>query len=154
MAPRIDRNTNMTASGPVIRRRGAIAVVHRAGRLLVIRRSDQVVALGAYCFPGGGIEGEETETEALVRELQEELGVDIFPVRRLWRSVTDWSVELAWWLADFSADAEIRPAPAEVEQALWLTIEEIRVLPNLLSSNHQFLDALESGEISIEGLEA
>src|SRR5437899_2455576 len=78
-------------------RRGVVAVVNRGGRLLVIRRSQQVVAPGAICFPGGGIEAGESETDALVREVQEELGVAVMPLKRLWQSVTPWNVDLAWW---------------------------------------------------------
>ena len=81
-----------------IRRRGAVAVVIRDARFLVIRRSAQVVASGAFCFPGGGIEAGESEEQALVREFQEELGAAVRPVRCIWTSITRWHVELAWWL--------------------------------------------------------
>ncbi len=80
------------------RRRGVVAVVVRQGRFLVIRRAAAVVAPGMICFPGG--EGEaETEEETLVREIREELGVAIEPIRRVWRSVTPRQVELSWWLS-------------------------------------------------------
>ena len=134
-------------------RRGAIAVVPRVGRLLVIRRSAHVVAPGAYCFPGGGIEGDEAETTALVRELREELGVDVEPVRRLWTSTTRWNVELAWWLAALPASVELVPNPAEVAQATWLSVEELGSLPGLLSSNLEFLAAWRRGEFLIDGVE-
>jgi 8-oxo-dGTP pyrophosphatase MutT (NUDIX family) len=49
-------------------RRGVVAVVLRDERFLVIRRAAGVVAPGAFCFPGGGVEGDESETQALVRE--------------------------------------------------------------------------------------
>ena len=129
------------------RRRGAVAVIERAGALLVIRRSQIVVAPGAYCFPGGGIEPGESEVEALVRELLEELQVEVRPLRRLWSSVTPWNVELAWWHAGMSADAIPQPAPAEVESVHWYTLAEMAELPNLLESNRQFLAAIERREI-------
>lgn len=132
------------------RRSGVVAVVVREGRFLVIRRSDEVVAPGMICFPGGGIEGEESEEETLVREIREELGVAITPVRRVWRSVTPWNVELAWWLSRIDNGQPVRPNPAEVASAHWHSVEEMRRLPNLLESNHHFLDALESGEIDLD----
>lgn len=128
-------------------RRGAVAVILRGERFLVIRRAATVPAPGKYCFPGGGIEGPETEAEALVRELREELGVEIQPTRRLWRSVTHWRVELAWWHGEIAIDATLVPNAAEVESIHWLTAAEMLELDDLLESNRQFLQAIASGEI-------
>ena len=86
-------------------RHGAVGIVLRRGRMLVIRRARHVVAPLVYCFPGGGIEGDESEEEALVREFREEVGVTLRPVRRLWECVTPWKVHLAWWLGAVEADA-------------------------------------------------
>ncbi len=129
------------------RRRGVVAVVVRQGRFLVIRRAAAVVAPGMICFPGGEGEGAETEEETLVREIREELGVAIEPIRRVWRSVTPWQVELSWWLSRIAEGERLRPNPAEVASVHWQTAEELRRLPNLLESNHHFLDALDAGEI-------
>ena len=129
------------------RRRGVVAVVVRQGRFLVIRRAAAVVAPGMVCFPGGAGEGAETEEETLVREIREELGVAIEPIRRVWRSVTPWQVELSWWLSRIAEGELLRPNPAEVASVHWQTAGELRRLPNLLESNHHFLDALDAGEI-------
>ncbi len=138
---------NAPSSAPL--RRGAVAVVRREQHLLVIRRSLTVEAPGAYCFPGGGIEPGECEHETISREMMEELGVVARPVRRLWRSRTAWRVELAWWQAEIDHNAEIRPCPEEVASFQWFTLEELRVLPGLLESNHQFLAALSDGKFSL-----
>src|SRR5262249_28974785 len=138
----------MSADTP--KRRGVVAVVVREGRLLVIRRSQFVVAPGAFCFPGGGIETGESEEVALVREIQEELNVAIKPLRRIWHSETPWRVELAWWLAEFDSNAEPIPNPAEVESIHWHTPTEMAELVGLLESNRHFLEALKLGEIVIE----
>ena len=130
-------------------RRGVVAVIVQADRLLVIRRSQTVVAPGAFCFPGGGIEDDESESDALVREIAEELGVIVRPVRPLWRSVTPWNVHLTWWLSEVEQGCEWRPNPAEVESIHWLTPQEIKQLPALLESNVCFLRALEAGEFGL-----
>ena len=135
-------------AGP--RRRGAVAVIERSGALLVIRRSQAVVAPGAYCFPGGGIEPGESEEQALVRELIEELQVEVRPLRRLWSSVTPWNVELAWSRTELPAGAIPQPSPAEVESIHWHTPAEIARLPGLLESNRQFLAAIERREIVLD----
>ena len=131
-------------------RRAVVAVSLRAGRLLVIRRSKLVRAPGMLCFPGGGIEDGETETEALQRELLEELAVVVEPVRRLWTNRTRWGVLLSWWLAILPEDAQLRPHPAEVESAHWLTPDELRQHPDVLPSNLDFLDAWRSGQFELD----
>jgi 8-oxo-dGTP diphosphatase len=130
-------------------RRGAVAVVVRDGRMLVIRRSRTVVAPLVYCFPGGGIEGEESEVEALVREFREEVGLAIRPIRRLWQCVTPWKVALAWWLGETDPDAVPVANPREVESIHWFTPGEMAQLPDLLESNRRFLELLEQGEIKL-----
>jgi 8-oxo-dGTP diphosphatase len=132
-----------------IRLRGAVAVVVRDRRFLVIRRSAQVVAPGALCFPGGGMDECESDAEALVREFREELNADILPLRRLWRSVTPWQVELHWWLAHLEEGAQLQANPAEVESIYWLTADEMLAHEQLLESNRQFLAAVASGEIGL-----
>jgi 8-oxo-dGTP diphosphatase len=128
-------------------RRGVVGVVVREGRMLVIRRSHLVVAPRVYCFPGGAVEGEESEEETLVRELREEVGLMVRPVRRLWRCVTPWKVELAWWLADLPPGSVPAANPGEVESIHWLSAVEMARLPDLLESNRRFLDLLARGEI-------
>ena len=131
------------------RRRGVVAVVVRDGRLLVIRRSQSVVAPGAICFPGGGIEHGESEIAALVREIAEELGTAVLPIRPLWRSVTPWNVDLSWWLAKLDLVHLIAPNAAEVASVHWLRPKELLEYPELLSSNREFLEAVLRGEIDL-----
>jgi 8-oxo-dGTP pyrophosphatase MutT (NUDIX family) len=135
-----------------IRKRGVVAVVARGEKLLVIRRSQHVRAPGMHCFPGGAIEEGESEAQAVVREMQEELGAAGVAVRPLWRFVTSWGVDLAWWLVTLPDDAALVHNPLEVEEFYWLTPTEIGALPQLLESNLQFLNALAAGEFVIEGL--
>ena len=124
-------------------------MIVRGGRFLVIRRSRHVVAPGAYCFPGGAIEPGESEEDALTREIREELGARIRPIRRVWQSVTPWDVALAWWHGELDSDQTIAPNPAEVDSVRWLTPDEMAGLQGLLESNLAFLDALVSGQIEL-----
>lgn len=140
---------HMQSNLPNSHREGAVAVIVRDGRMLVIRRSRSVVAPGAYCFPGGGIEPGESEEDALRRELREELNVSVQPIRPVWRSVTPWQVQLVWWLAELDDHAEPVPSPAEVESIHWCTAEEMAGLPELLESNRHFLEALAAGEVGL-----
>jgi 8-oxo-dGTP diphosphatase len=138
--------------GSPIVRRGAVAIIVRQQRCLMIRRAEGIAAPGAYCFPGGGIEAGETEIQAVRRELREELNVEVEPLRRVWESVTPWGVHLAWWTARMAETAEPIASPAEVAEVLWRDWSEMRSLPGLLASNLAFLDALERGDIVVSDL--
>ena len=123
---------------------GVAVVVPQDGMLLVIRRSAAVRAPRAFCVPGGGIEVGEVESEAVVREMQEELGVLALPERLLWRSTTPWGFGMAWWLCRVeSVDFQINPR--EVESVHWFVPSEIERLPGLLESNRQFFQAWRAG---------
>ena len=94
----------------------------------------------------------ETERETLCREFVEELGAEALPIRRLWRSTTPWGVELAWWLAEVVDGQSLVASPEEVESIHWFSVAEMRELPELLESNRGFLDAMQCGEFTIEGI--
>ncbi|GAA0376689.1 (deoxy)nucleoside triphosphate pyrophosphohydrolase [Streptomyces blastmyceticus] len=53
------------------------------GRLLAARRSAPPELAGRWELPGGKLEPGETAEQALVRELREELGVEVEPLERV-----------------------------------------------------------------------
>ena len=53
------------------------AAIERDGRYLAARRTKPDWAAGRWEFPGGKVEPGESETDALAREIREELGVTI-----------------------------------------------------------------------------
>lgn len=55
----------------------AAALVDRDGRLLVQQRPEGLPMAGLWEFPGGKVEPGETPEQALIRELAEELGIDV-----------------------------------------------------------------------------
>jgi 8-oxo-dGTP diphosphatase len=130
-----------------IQRRGVVAVIARGELLLAIRRSPHVPAPGKICFPGGGLEAGESEEDALVRELREELGLAVRPIRRLWTSETPWRVALSWWRAEVDDPVHHQKDPFEVSEVLWLAPRELIAHPDLLTSNQEFLTALLDGTI-------
>jgi len=54
----------------------AVALVDADGRVLLAQRPEGKSMAGLWEFPGGKVEAGETPEVALIRELQEELGVD------------------------------------------------------------------------------
>lgn len=55
----------------------AAALVDRDGRLLVQQRPEGLSMAGLWEFPGGKLEPGETPEAALIRELDEELAIDV-----------------------------------------------------------------------------
>ncbi len=54
----------------------AVALIDVDGRVLIAQRPDGKAMAGLWEFPGGKVETGETPEEALIRELEEELGID------------------------------------------------------------------------------
>ena len=131
-------------------RPGVIAVIVRDERLLVIRRSQFVVAPRAICFPGGGIEQDESQEQALVREMQEELAAVVVPLYRVWSSTNHAGTPLAWWRAELAPGAVPVAQPAEVESIHWYTPAELTDLGDLLASNRAFLAAVDRGDVRLD----
>lgn len=52
------------------------ALIEREGKLLLARRDATGDQAGLWEFPGGKVEAGESQQAALIRELQEELGID------------------------------------------------------------------------------
>jgi 8-oxo-dGTP diphosphatase len=55
----------------------AAAVIIRVGRVLLTRRAEGQHLAGLWEFPGGKLEDGESPEEALVRECQEECGIEV-----------------------------------------------------------------------------
>ncbi|MDE0334039.1 MAG: (deoxy)nucleoside triphosphate pyrophosphohydrolase [Defluviicoccus sp.] len=55
----------------------AVALVDADGRVLIARRPEGKAMAGLWEFPGGKVGRGETPEEALIRELAEELGIDV-----------------------------------------------------------------------------
>ena len=59
----------------------AIALIERAGRVFICRRRRDQSHPGKWEFPGGKVERGEAAIDALVRELKEELDIEVSDAR-------------------------------------------------------------------------
>ena len=55
----------------------AVALVDTDGRVLIAQRPEGKNMAGLWEFPGGKVEAGERPEDALIRELKEELGIDV-----------------------------------------------------------------------------
>ena len=55
----------------------AVALIDTDGRVLIAQRPEGKKLAGLWEFPGGKVEPGERPEQALIRELQEELGIDV-----------------------------------------------------------------------------
>jgi len=66
------------ATGPVkLLLVAAVIMIDRDGRILIAQRPEGKSMAGLWEFPGGKIEAGETPERALIRELNEELNIDV-----------------------------------------------------------------------------
>jgi 8-oxo-dGTP diphosphatase len=78
------------------------AIIENGSRILVVQRSEEMSLPLKWEFPGGKIENCESEEECIVREIKEELNLDIEVSKRLNSSFFDYpniSIELIPFLA-------------------------------------------------------
>ena len=147
--PQLDNHLKTTKQINSKRKRAVVGVITQGGKLLAIRRSQNVIAPGKICFPGGGIENGESDQAALVREITEEIGVAAAPVRKIWESTTPWGVQVHWWLATIPNEITFSPNAEEVEWVGWMTFDEMSSSKDLLVSNKQFFAALANEEFEL-----
>jgi 8-oxo-dGTP pyrophosphatase MutT (NUDIX family) len=131
------------------RTEGIIVACQRAdGRWLFIRRSATVRRPLRVCFPGGWIEAGESQQNAAVREMREELGAEIVPIRCLWQQLFGEPSRTLWgWLAELTSTSLV-PNPSEVHEVLWLTPEEAVQHPDVIPGTEDFLAALQRALVS------
>ena len=124
---------------------GVIGVVRDpSGRVLLVERSAGVTHPGLWCFPGGHVEPGETLQDAVARELREELDIVVRAERHLgFVRVPSSAYRLEIFVVEWIS-GEIRPNPAEIAGARFLTIAEGRVIGSPMPSNSWVMDLLEA----------
>jgi 8-oxo-dGTP diphosphatase len=131
--------SHASPDNPVV---GILGIIRRGDRLLMIQRAQGVRAPLMWCFPGGHIEPGETQTQALVREMREELNVDVLPGEYLMTQTKHGGrLVLHCWSATIPA-GEPTPTPAEIAAIVWMTPAEVRAKRGVLPGTTAILDAI------------
>lgn len=126
-------------SAPVTGQREAIvAVLVRAGRVLVIRRGPESSFDGYWAPLSGTMEPGETQEETLVREVREEIGVRVTPLAKVWECDTDdGRYRLHWWTAEL-APGDLSPDAGEVSETRWVEPSEFAHLEPTFAGDREF----------------
>jgi len=91
------------------------------------------------------VEPGESEQQAVVREMAEELNLTVTPAARFWERPGDVpGFFLHGWLAEVEDFCTLRPDPAEVAEVLWLTGPEAITHPLAFKGNASYIAALQA----------
>jgi 8-oxo-dGTP diphosphatase len=119
-----------------------VAVITRGKKVLIIQRSADVPYPGYWAPLSGKIEPQEDQAEAVVREVREEVGLTVRPVRKVWEcTAASGTHKLHWWLAEW-VSGDLRPDPREVAHARWLDVEEVLRLERTFEVDREFFKSV------------
>lgn len=121
----------------------AAALYDRAGRVLIAQRPAGKHMAGRWEFPGGKVTAGESEREALVRELREELGIGVTAATafmRLTHSYQDRDVELSLWIVERFAG---EPQALDGQRLKWVAPARLAG-EDILEADRPFIEALGS----------
>ena len=109
----------------------AVALIDAKGKILLAQRPEGKSMAGLWEFPGGKVEEGEAPELALVRELKEELGIDVEPEALRGLTIVSHAYEDFHLLMSLYLCREWRGAPQgrEGQECLWVAPEEMRALP-------------------------
>lgn len=121
---------------------GAAVVTNRKGEVLIAQRRDKDMLGGLWEFPGGKQEAGETIQQCIVRELKEELGINI--------EVGDYLTMVKHAYSHFTMDMHTyeariksgRPRPLHCQDYRWVEIGNLRKFPYSKADLH-IIDELE-----------
>jgi A/G-specific adenine glycosylase len=121
---------------------GAAVVVNRRGEVLVAQRRNEDMLGGLWEFPGGKQEPDETLEECVVRELKEELGINVAVgdfLIKVNHAYSHFTMEMHTYLARIVSG---RPRPLHCQDYRWLKVSELRSLP-YSKADLKIIEALE-----------
>jgi 8-oxo-dGTP diphosphatase len=109
----------------------AAALTSETGTILLQKRPEGRHMEGLWEFPGGKVEPGESPESALIRELNEELSIeveanDMIPVTFASEALSDAHLLLLLYICrKWKGD----PIPVEAPEIAWVTLDEMRGLP-------------------------
>jgi NAD+ diphosphatase len=117
----------------------AIIVLVERGRELLLARSRHFLP-GMYSVLAGFVEPGESLEEAVVREVKEEVGVDIKDIQYFGSQPWPFPHSLMIGFTATYADGEITLEDSEIEDAGWFTVDRLPTIPGKISIARKLID--------------
>jgi len=119
-----------------------VAVVMSGNKVLLIQRGPSVPDAGYWAPLSGKMNPGENQETTVRREVREEVGLTVRPLRKVWENISaSGSHRLHWWLAEY-VSGELMLDPREVSEARWLTIDEIWSLEPTFAGDREFFQQI------------
>lgn len=110
----------------------SVAIIrNEQNQLLIAQRPEEAMLGGLWEFPGGKQEAGESSEEALIREIKEELGVEITILHefmQLDHAYSHFTIHMTAYLCA-QVDASATPEPKASQQIRWISIDELTHYP-------------------------
>ncbi len=114
------------------------ALIQREDKILMIKRAKDDLGAGFWTPVTGAVDAGESIQDAVIREVTEEVKLEIVPVKELWKCLTsNHDYLLHWWLVRW-VSGEVVPEPSEVEEFCWLNVAEILKLSPMFEDTAYF----------------
>ena len=119
----------------------AAALFDAGQRVLIAERPAGKHMAGWWEFPGGKVASGESDAQALVRELRDELGLDARPIAEIMTLTHDYPdrvVDLVLWRASFDGE----PRGLDGQQLKWVDCASLGT-ERMLPADRPFIAALQ-----------
>jgi 8-oxo-dGTP diphosphatase len=113
-------------------------VIKKDGKFLLIKRAKRGKAENYWCPITGAVEKGETQAQAVMREAEEEMGLIVKPVKKIWECFTDdEQYRLHWWCVKL-LDDKVKINHDEVKEYRWLSIKDMQEIEKMFKADLYF----------------
>ncbi len=126
-----------------IKKDAVVAIIQKAGSFLFIKRSNYIdTAAGYWCPVSGRVEENETQIEALQREVKEEVGLSVKALKKICQipSHNNQFILHFWTTEIISGEASV--ASDEATDFRWVTLEQMKQLQPVFDEDIQVFEKL------------
>ncbi len=126
-----------------IKKDAVVAIIQKADRFLFIKRSDYIdIAVGYWCPVSGRVEENETQIEALEREVMEEVGLSVKALEKVCEIPSHNNLfTLHFWTTEIIS-GEAFVASNEATDFKWVTLQQMKQLDPVFEEDIQVFEKL------------